>query len=215
MTVSVFVFSCVCVSTQHRFVPFHPFILLFPFCPFSLHTPYSSMLLFLIFSAMFFLIFEFLQYEEAIEIFGRIIEKDKEKEKKKLATNFDTLSIFDMGPPGGNKWGETPLDASSILFNFDTVVTLEESITSAAVNNYAICALYLRRIKVSIDKLEGLIKDNPLLHLSDSIVFNLCTLYDLSCSPDISILRKTVLQKLSIKYHVDDPMLHWRSFRLN
>ena len=154
--------------------------------------------------------YSFDQYEEAIEVFNRIIEKDK----KKLPSNFDTLSIFDAGPPGGSFWDSTSIH-EGIVFNFDSVITLEESITSAAVNNYAICALYLRRIKVSIEKLENLIKENPIVHLTDSIVFNLCTLYDLSCSPDMSSMRKMVLQKLSIKYHVDDPMLHWRSFRLN
>lgn len=103
----------------------------------------------------------------------------------------------------------------SITFNFDSVVTLDESVFSAAINNYAICALYLRKIRVAIDKLENLIKNDPLCNLIDPIVFNLCTLYDLSCSPDVSIMKKTMLQKLSTKYHVDDPLLHWRSFRLN
>ena len=144
-----------------------------------------------------------------MEVFNSIIEKDR---KKLSLSNSDIFSIFDSAPPDGPSklW-----DESSVQYTFDSVVTLEESIASAAVNNYAICALYLRRIKVAIDKLENLIKFDPLCYLTDPVVFNLCTLYDLSCSPDISIMKKVVLQKLSTKYHVDDPMLHWRSFRLN
>lgn len=92
---------------------------------------------------------------------------------------------------------------------------MEESILSAAINNYSICALYLKRLPTAILKLENLIKTDPATHLTDPVVFNLCTLYDLSCSPEISILKKNVLQKLSAGYHVDDPILHWRSFRLN
>lgn len=143
-----------------------------------------------------------------MEVFNRIIEKDR---KKVSSSNCDILSIFDSAPPDGPS---TLWDENGVQYNFNSVVTLEETVTSAAVNNYAICALYLRRIKLAIDKLENLIKDDPLRHLTDPIVFNLCTLYDLSCSPDISTMKKVVLQKLSSRYHVDDPMLHWRSFRL-
>ena len=47
------------------------------------------------------------------------------------------------------------------------------------------------------------------------VVFNLCTLYDLSCSPEISVMKKKVLQQFAGVYHMEDPVLHWRSFRLN
>ena len=64
-------------------------------------------------------------------------------------------------------------------------------------------------------------------------------MYDLSCSPEISVVKKKVipiyllfapiylpfnphdrifgqvLQQFAAVYHMDDPVLHWRSFRLN
>ena len=102
-----------------------------------------------------------------MEVFNSIIEKDR---KRLSLSNSDIFSIFDSAPPDGPSklW-----DESSVQYTFDSVVTLEESIASAAVNNYAICALYLRRIKVAIDKLENLIKFDPLCFLTDPVVFNL------------------------------------------
>ena len=165
-----------------------------------------------------------------------------------------------------------------------------EATLAAAVNNYAICALYLRRIPEAVGCLESLLLEAPHRHLTgasppcpclrsrslgiasrfshrvslctrvrvrwacaDPVVFNLCTLYDLSCSPDISVVKKKVppfspahpvvvlpslslslaqltcfamlprsisvwtqvLQQFAAVYHMDDPVLHWRSFRLN
>ena len=61
--------------------------------------------------------------------------------------------------------------------------------------------------------MEELIQDDPTQNLIDPVVFNLCTMYDLSCSPDVSIEKKKALQEVATHYHIDD--LHWKSFRLN
>lgn len=90
---------------------------------------------------------------------------------------------------------------------------IEESTLAAAVNNYAICSLYLRRIHEAVAKMEDLIQDDPTQNLIDPIVFNLCTMYDLSCAPDISVEKKKALQEVANHYHIED--LHWKSFRLN
>jgi hypothetical protein len=145
-------------------------------------------------------------------VFLRIINAES---KQRVSSASDTHSIFDAGPVDGPSlfWKEDSGSAED--YSFDTMILLESSILTAAVNNYSICALYLRHMRDAIDRLEELIKDDPLCHLVDPIVFNLCTLYDMSCSPDVSVIKKMVLQKLSVKYHVDDPLLHWRSFGLN
>jgi hypothetical protein len=147
-------------------------------------------------------------------VFLRIINAES---KQRVGFASDTHSIFEAGPIDGPSlfWKDDSTSGSAVDFSFNTVIALEESTLTAAVSNYSICALYLRHMRDAIDRLEELIKDDPLCHLVDPIVFNLCTLYDLSCSPDISVIKKMVLQKLSVKYHVDDPLLHWRSFRLN
>lgn len=93
------------------------------------------------------------------------------------------------------------------------VMEIEESILTSATNNYAICSLYLRRIQEAVKKMEDLILDDPTQHLIDPIVFNLCTMYDLSCAPDLSIEKKKALQDVAGHYYIED--LHWKSFRLN
>ena len=86
---------------------------------------------------------------------------------------------------------------------------------AAAVNNLSICSLYVKQIRTAIGRLEQLIAAHPARHLTDPVVFNLCTLYDLSYAPEASALKKKLLQKVAYEYHVDDPILHWRSFRLS
>lgn len=119
--------------------------------------------------------------------------------------------------------------ASSALFDFPSaplssaetshrvcagILEIEESFLSMAVNNYAICAIYLRRVHEAVSQLELLIQQDPARHLSDPIVFNLCTLYDLTCAPDLSTNKKKVLTRLASIYNIDDPLLHSKSFRL-
>jgi hypothetical protein len=102
-------------------------------------------------------------------------------------------------------------------FSFSSQTALQEGVCSlaAAVNNLSICCLYVKQIRTAIYRLELLIMENPARFLSDPVVFNLCTLYDLSYAPDASVMKKKVLQRVASEYGVDDPILHWRSFRLN
>lgn len=106
-------------------------------------------------------------------------------------------------------------EAEAILSALITSHCYEELILGSAVNNYSICALYLKRINQAIAQLESLIAINPPLYMIDPVVFNLCTLYDLSYAPDVSTTKKKSLQKVAIEFHIDDPILHWKSFRLN
>ena len=89
----------------------------------------------------------------------------------------------------------------------------EESLLAAAANNFAVCSLHLRQLPIAIESLEKLIHSNPVRHLHDAVVFNLCTMYDLSAAPDVSTTKKRVLQRVANLYNIDD--LHWRSFRLS
>jgi hypothetical protein len=86
---------------------------------------------------------------------------------------------------------------------------------AAAVNNYAVCALYLKKINEAIKRFELLIGRNPPRYMTDAIVFNLCTLYDLSFAPESSLMKKKALQKVASRYDINDSVLHWRSFRIN
>jgi hypothetical protein len=92
------------------------------------------------------------------------------------------------------------------------VVAYEGSILAAATNNLASSLLYLRRIKDSIAQLESLIQADPVHNMTDPVVFNLTTMYDLSCAHDLSGYKKKALQSVAAIYHVYE--LSYKSFRL-
>lgn len=94
---------------------------------------------------------------------------------------------------------------------------LDDAALSSAVNNYAICCLYLKRVGTAILRLEELVATDPIVFFTDPIVFNLCTMYDLCFAPDVATNKKKALQKVAARYHINDSSgsLHWRSFRLN
>lgn len=94
-------------------------------------------------------------------------------------------------------------------------IELEESLLSVAVNNIAVAALHLRKMTLSVSRLEKLILEDPVRYLTDAVVFNLCTLYELSCSPEVSTSKKKVLQRVASVYLVDDPILNYKSLRLS
>jgi hypothetical protein len=91
----------------------------------------------------------------------------------------------------------------------------DESILAMAVNNYSICALFLRRVHVAVSSLESLILEDPPRHMIDATVFNLCTLYEIASAPELSTIKKRVLHKVATLFHINDPQLHWQSFRLS
>jgi hypothetical protein len=119
------------------------------------------------------------------------------------------ISAFNVGLSTGKRFPYIESSINSILG------AEEDSFTVTAVNNYSICAMYLKRINEAISRLEALILLNPVRNMVDPVVFNVCTLYDLSYAPEISSTKKKVLQKVAVLFHVVDPVLHWRSFRLN
>ena len=90
----------------------------------------------------------------------------------------------------------------------------EESLVSMSVNNYSVCALYTKRVRESIDSLERLIQRDPARYMIDPVVFNLCTLYDLSCGPEMSGRKKLAMQRVAAQYNIHEPLLNVKSFRL-
>ena len=98
---------------------------------------------------------------------------------------------------------------------YESLLCTEESLFSAAVNNYAVCALHLKQVDKSVSKLEDLIARNPTRHIIDPVIFNLCTLYDLSCTPELSKNKKKVLQRIASYANLHEPLLNFKSFRLS
>ena len=81
-----------------------------------------------------------------------------------------------------------------------------------AVNNLAVCALHSKDIKGAIDGLESLIQSDPPFYLQSTLIFNLCTMYELSSTPELSDNRKRTLHMLTKEYGVTN--LEWSSFRI-
>jgi hypothetical protein len=98
---------------------------------------------------------------------------------------------------------------------FEGLVHVEESLLAAAVNNYAVCALHQKKVHDSIIQLEKLIARDPARFMIDPVVFNLCTLYDLSCSPELSVGKKKMMQRVAAHYNVHEPLLNTKSYRLS
>jgi hypothetical protein len=92
---------------------------------------------------------------------------------------------------------------------------LQGSLLAVAVNNYSVCALFLRQAKLAISSLETLIQEDPPRNMVDPVVFNLCTLYEISSAPDLSTAKKRVLLRIATLFHLTDPLLNANSFRLN
>ncbi|XP_071118783.1 trafficking protein particle complex subunit 12-like [Haliotis cracherodii] len=65
--------------------------------------------------------------------------------------------------------------------HFKLAVQLEP-LNTCAVNNMAVCSLYLGRLKDALNTLESLVHRDPANNLHEGILFNLCTLYELESS---------------------------------
>jgi len=68
-----------------------------------------------------------------------------------------------------------------------------------AANNAAICLLQMGRLTEAVERLEKTLRDDSFRALDEGLMFNLCTLYDLS-QPDRSKEKKTVLRKLAARF---------------
>lgn len=67
-----------------------------------------------------------------------------------------------------------------------------------AINNMAVCSLYLGRLKEALQLLENLVYSDPVRHLQEGILLNLCTLYELESSR--ALIKKQSLLSLVSQY---------------
>eukprot|EP00741_Cyanophora_paradoxa_P018757 tig00021094_g18106.t1 len=72
----------------------------------------------------------------------------------------------------------------------------------AATSNRAISLLYSGRLADAIKVLEDALRRDPIRALRESIILNLCTMYDLA--PGNSVEKKKVIQQLVLRYAPDD-----------
>lgn len=157
------------------------------------------------------------QYSQALDVFSTVIEAEGSEQLDAVdAGSFFASTHTQMRCVNISTIFSRGISSSvaicSVLAAFDD---FQQPLLVAATNNAAVCALYVKRVEHAVGILEKIVKRDPPRHMIDPIVFNLCTLYDLSYSADISTLKKKVLQRVASNYQIDDAILHWRSFRLS
>ena len=112
-------------------------------------------------------------YEEALEIFNTVIDKERTQQitssspSSSSSSSSSASSIFDLSAMDLS--ATSSYQGNNRTRGFDGAITLEESVLAAAVNNSSICALYLRRIPEAIGRLEGLILEDPVRHMTDPV----------------------------------------------
>jgi tetratricopeptide (TPR) repeat protein len=80
-------------------------------------------------------------------------------------------------------------------------------------NNMALCALYSCRMNEAVVMLESLVRENPTLYLTETLTFNLCTLYELGSDNTTSGKKKRILQLLAKRFSLHD--IGTESFRIS
>lgn len=173
-----------------------------------------------------------MQYEDAVAVFERVLSRYRAANKK-LAIPVGSggggaatepaglppqlrgsaqhvsglLSQLRLGSP------VRPGTVETVVWNSCfAALEAEGGLYAAATNSMATSLLFLRRIEESIALLEALIQSGPSKYMTDAVVFNLCTMYDLSCAHELSGCKKRMLQGVASMYRICN--LNWKSFRL-
>lgn len=102
--------------------------------------------------------------------------------------------------PNSDEWNWTVLDESTDLLG-------------SALNNLSLAMVYSCDVMRGVRTLEGLIRKDPPLYMLDVVVFNLCTLYDLSFDAATSAAKKRTLQAVAQRFRLED--IDSSSFRTN
>merc|ERR1711862_133485 len=80
----------------------------------------------------------------------------------------------------------------------------ESSLTVECLNNLSLCLLYSGDMHSAAEEMEGLIREDPCLYLTEGIAFNLCTLYELGKDGEECTRKKKVLQRVAKRFFLHD-----------
>lgn len=89
---------------------------------------------------------------------------------------------------------------TAAIDHFQAVLDVEPN-NIAAANNKSICLLYISDLSRAVSTLEEIIRKDPEKNLHETLVFNLCTLYDLKS--DGNLEKKKFITSLVAKYATD------------
>ena len=116
-----------------------------------------------------------------------------------------TLANSTNQPPGCPSWK----NLISPTLGFDT----EASFTVECLNNLSLCLLYSGNMRYAVQEMEGLVREDPTMYLTEGMAFNLCTLYELGSDGEECTKRKKILQRVAKRFFLHDVGVE--SFRLN
>lgn len=163
-------------------------------------------------------------YNLAVAVFESIIEKDSSNSFHLLSgMGRIYLQLGDLDAAQSyfkkveSKASGDPKSLSSVVMNkgfmalssgsFDeahrhfTAATKLDPHNSVAVNNVAVCLLFLGKLKEALALLEKIIWKDPTTNLQEGLLFNLCTIYELESS--YSLQKKQKLLELVSKHRGD------------
>ena len=136
------------------------------------------------------------KFTDALNIFRDAMQGQK---------NATVQSNSSMQPLGCPSWKEL----SSPTLGFDS----ENSLTVECLNNISLCLLYSGNMRWAVYELEGLVREDPTMYLTEGMAFNLCTLYELGSDGEECTKRKKTLQRVAKRFFLHDVGVE--SFRLN
>lgn len=145
------------------------------------------------------LLFSRHNYSEAAKCFRDALEQQRQLDPICFS------SLLPSYPMGCLTWN----DLTSPMLGFDA----EQSMTVECLNNLSLCHLYSGNMAFSVQELEGLIREDPCLYLTEALAFNMCTLYELGLDGEECTRKKLLLQRVAKRFLLHDVSIE--SFRLN
>ncbi|CAM9477913.1 unnamed protein product [Discosporangium mesarthrocarpum] len=106
------------------------------------------------------------------------------------------------GDPGGGVG--RPSSADAIQGLWWAGLGGEEDVSLSAITNSCISQVYSCNVRDGVENIERMVQRDPRRFMRSVVVFNLCTLYDLSFDNPTSTLKKKVLMAVAQRYHLDD-----------
>eukprot|EP00970_Alexandrium_tamarense_P020823 scaffold15726_cov200-Alexandrium_tamarense.AAC.8 len=140
------------------------------------------------------LLFACANYSDATKCFRDALYKQKE-----------LGASSEIRPSGCPSFKE--LASPTLGFDADSSLTVE------SLNNLSLCLLYSGNMRLAVQELEGLVREDPTLYLTEGMAFNMCTLYELGSDGEECTRRKKILQRVAKRFFLHDVGVE--SFRLN